>query len=503
MTIIAIRFIAGGYHATPWGHHVNEGVAEWPPSPWRLLRALISSWKRTMPAVPEERVRHLIAALSAPPSFWLPPAVLTHTRYYMPKRSPRDRTMVFDSYIALSRDERVLVIWTEDVNPDDRTLLQALLANLPYLGRSESWCEAKLVEAGEPNCFWLGSGGKPQDEYEPVRVLAPSSGATMADLMVETTDLRTRHRRIDPPGSQWLLYAVRRDSFAASLDRDSTQMVNSKPLVARYALDSVPLPPVAATIGIAELARKAVMSQYGWTHSGDESPVLAGKDKDGEPLTGNKHAYYLPTDEDEDGRLDHLTIYAPAGLDRGECEALARTEALRLRGTDVEIRLLLLGFSADLQEPSLGAFFGSSTEWCSATPFVLSRHPKLYRSGGAKLTAQGYQRDGPEDQILREWHLRCAGEPELPGIVSIDKTPALLVSGHRLSWLDFRYSRTSAAAPAPVGSAGGFSITFASQVSGPISMGYGCHYGLGLFRPMARSGKETVNDEQNGRGDLD
>jgi len=28
---IKLNFPAGRYHATPWGRHVNEGVAEWPP----------------------------------------------------------------------------------------------------------------------------------------------------------------------------------------------------------------------------------------------------------------------------------------------------------------------------------------------------------------------------------------------------------------------------------------------------------------------------------------
>ena len=39
---IKLTFPGGRYHATPWGRHVNEGVPEWPPSPWRLLRA---SWR--------------------------------------------------------------------------------------------------------------------------------------------------------------------------------------------------------------------------------------------------------------------------------------------------------------------------------------------------------------------------------------------------------------------------------------------------------------------------
>jgi CRISPR-associated protein Csb2 len=52
MLALAIRFPAGRFHATPWGRHVNEGAAEWPPSPWRLLRALVATWKRKLDADP-------------------------------------------------------------------------------------------------------------------------------------------------------------------------------------------------------------------------------------------------------------------------------------------------------------------------------------------------------------------------------------------------------------------------------------------------------------------
>ena len=40
---IAIRFPSGRFHATPWGHHVNEGLPEWPPSPLRLFQALVAA----------------------------------------------------------------------------------------------------------------------------------------------------------------------------------------------------------------------------------------------------------------------------------------------------------------------------------------------------------------------------------------------------------------------------------------------------------------------------
>ena len=75
MITLAFRFFGGRYHATPWGHHVNEGLVEWPPSPWRLLRALLScgytrlGWNG---AVPEEVVALLHKLVAVLPSYTLP-----------------------------------------------------------------------------------------------------------------------------------------------------------------------------------------------------------------------------------------------------------------------------------------------------------------------------------------------------------------------------------------------------------------------------------------------
>src|ERR1700676_3171843 len=82
--IIRLTFPGGQYHATPWGRHVNEGVPEWPPSPWRFLRALVAAWKRTCPGIPEQQVRSILAALVDPPVFPLPPHRVPHTRHAMP-----------------------------------------------------------------------------------------------------------------------------------------------------------------------------------------------------------------------------------------------------------------------------------------------------------------------------------------------------------------------------------------------------------------------------------
>ena len=84
MPIIELNFLAGRFHATPWGRNVNEGVPEWPPSPYRLLRALYDTWKRKRPDWAVDRVEPLFAALaSETPHFHLPPATASHTRAFL------------------------------------------------------------------------------------------------------------------------------------------------------------------------------------------------------------------------------------------------------------------------------------------------------------------------------------------------------------------------------------------------------------------------------------
>ena len=80
MTVLELRFPAGRYHATPWGRHVNEGAVEWPPTPWRIVRALIATWYLKAREIPTATLRSLVSALSQPPTFRLPPASTSHTR---------------------------------------------------------------------------------------------------------------------------------------------------------------------------------------------------------------------------------------------------------------------------------------------------------------------------------------------------------------------------------------------------------------------------------------
>src|SRR5262249_10629453 len=130
MLAISLRFTAGGrYHATAWGSHANEGVPEWPPSPWRLLRTLISTarWKSgaaTSDDLP--RLRGLIDGLAAapPPQYVLPVAAAAHTRHYMPLADD-STTKVFDTFVQPAVDEPVLVLWDATLDVASREYLAA------------------------------------------------------------------------------------------------------------------------------------------------------------------------------------------------------------------------------------------------------------------------------------------------------------------------------------------------------------------------------------------
>src|SRR5260370_35898748 len=116
MPTVLLRFPAGRYHATPWGHHVNEGLVEWPPSPWRLLRSLIAcgyptqGWTEVSPIG-----RTLIESLAATlPRYRLPPASLAHSRHFMPigvlENGREKTTLVFDAWADVG-DGALAVRW--------------------------------------------------------------------------------------------------------------------------------------------------------------------------------------------------------------------------------------------------------------------------------------------------------------------------------------------------------------------------------------------------------
>ena len=285
--------------------------------------------------------------------------------------------------------------------------------------------------------------------------------------------------------------------------------------VALYEIAGSPaaLPAESETLTVAEQARRALMALYGRANGGAVSPNFAGKDAAGRSLSGHRHAFYLPRDADGDGRLDQILVCAPDGFSARETRALLGLNRIwfgRAR-PPLLVQLRDLGRAEELAAAAPG--LGPAREWVSVTPYVLARHPKTDHRGHPRLGPDGRQVDGPEAQVLLEWRQRAssAGRPAdvagggaaaaLPDIVLIDAGPPESPAG--TPWTAFRRRRACDVLPPqvappgatwagphpdcgrkrPYGHAVGLRIIFARPLVGPLALGYGCHFGLGQFRP--------------------
>ncbi|HWV57846.1 MAG TPA: type I-U CRISPR-associated protein Csb2 [Longimicrobiales bacterium] len=520
MPTIAIRFPGGRYHATPWGKHVNEGDVEWPPGPWRVLRAIVATgyaklgW-HTMPETAKSLISRLAEAL---PSYHLPPGTIAHTRHYMPIVSTT--TKVIDAFIRLDPGHDLLIHYPVELTTEQTELLERLVSYLGYLGRAESWVDARLL-AGEiePDVDWCrpvvpGVNDLPDRGVEQVAVLAPVPAAEYAAwreasvaravaefetgrgkkptakdrqrieapyppdlitcLLTETADLQ-RHGWSQPPGSRRVLY----NRPASTIETRPTVSVRPKrparPVEAALlalASDTVHgdvLPLFTRCLPQAELLHQSLISIL--DERAPECAVLTGRDAaTRQPLAGNHdHAHFLPLDLDEDGRLDHVLVHARMGLDVLAQYAIQRVRRTWTKGDDRDIIVTCAGFGElatfaeqlRLRSGKPVPTLGTSRRWASVTPFV---PPRFIRPRGHLL----------EDQVRAE--LRSRGLPEASSIEVMGRDE---VVERRL--LRFVRTRREGKPQPPMPRVYGIRLVFDGPVAGPIALGYASHYGLGVF----------------------
>lgn len=514
MVAIGIRFTAGRYSATPWGHQVNEGLIEWPPSPWRLLRALVAVWHRTLPEARQEDVAGLLHALAAPPQYQLPSAREGHSRHYMPviEGGRENRSLIFDTFAVVPRGIPLVIEWPEAELSENRgALLQALLERLPYFGRAESWCQAELLGVDSPQPQLLcrplltTAGDLEVGDFDMVSVLTAdptlAPPALLTRLTVDTGALRQERRDpYRPAGSRWVTYARPREALAPAPRQISAQRPipvstregassedDSAVYVARYAIAGPVRPQALRTVDVAEAARRAVMSRDGRRQGSGPlsrpSPRFSGKDEDGKPLRGHQHVFYLPADEDGDGFLDHLNICLrpAAGAPPAALTGFSESESRALEGlqqlwgvTDDPLQLVLLYLGTLQPQLPLGGMLRGGSVWESLTPYMLPRHPKPAHDGS------GWKSDSPEQQLRRELAERFG--KHIATNTQIEHLERYQRGGHTWSWQAFRRWRTARGQPPPYRVGLGARLTLPVHVTGPIALGYSCHFGLGQFQ---------------------
>lgn len=545
MFALAFRFPAGRYHATPWGRNVNEADIAWPPEPWRLLRALIASWWRKGDRTrwSEYDLARLIDTLAGTlPEYSLPPgAIHAHTRHYMPtggldKGRPKT-TLVFDAFVRLPEGATLVAAWPHvTLEPGAFAFASDLADAIGYLGRAESWteCEALTEWDGAVNCRPLDGS----TDGEPVRLLAPhTSGAYLAERQRIMDDMkrqiqasggkplaeRAMEKKLDkelrskgrqahtlperlvdalaldtadyqdrgwsrPPAAREIVYARAPEAAPGVVARARGRHRPARagrglPTVARFLLAGRPPPRIEDAVRIGELMRRAALAQFGWRRDEATSrriPLapweISGRDAEGKPLKdpSHRHAFWLPEDADGDGLIDHVSVHVAGGMSREAQAGLDRITRLWLppkqrseevdadAGAVQEWRLALEGFGRPADFAGGARIFGTSRRWRSVTPFLASGH----------LKAAGYQ--GEVHRLLKRRGLDAAD-------VHVERRDAIEVGGRERRAIHFHRFRSRGREAQPDAAGALLDITFPEAIEGPLAIGYGSHFGLGLF----------------------
>lgn len=498
MLRLRFDFSAGRYHATPWGHHVNEGLVEWPPSPWRIIRALLATGytKLGWQQAPDEMRRLAKALAASEPTYRLPYATSGHTRHYMPikgwKKGVQKTSLVIDAFVKPAGP--LGVEWPAALAEDERDLLAQLLSRLGYLGRAESRVRAQLTSGDEDLPDLIVSTRQAESDDEPVRLLAPVASHQydawrcgspsapddlLAALHIDTTTLQREGWNF-PPGARELMYWRPASAFSplsvlgwpgqAMQDRDDTAL---------YALSTDKkrdvLPLMERAFPTMASFRAALLSKVGDEQRLGRCPELTGKDEQGRPLQGeHRHAHFIPLSLNarNPGRIDHVLVHAPMGFGPLAVYALRRLRRTWAKGMD-NIAATLIGIGKQESFRKVGGDVlpevGSSTKWMSGTPFI---PPRFLKSQG-KSSLEGQVRS----ELLRRGLPALVTAPMIT--LPTDESEAAMQAR---SFRHFVRSRQGCDLPPP----GIFHLTLTLErpIAGPLCLGWGCHFGLGLFAPL-------------------
>ena len=517
MPTLSIRFLGGHYHATPWENSPNEGAVEWPPSPWRILRAFIATgyaklaeWRDGI--IPDQAKVLINKLASTLPVYRLPKSVGAHARHYMPIKGKT--TLVLDAYAVTGIDHLpLLVYWDVKLNPEEEKLFAEIAGKVGYIGRAESWTECELVP-DEPVSFdWAAPCDVVQSEsvrrgWAQIPLIAPMTAKTYEDWRqgsLEKIDSGKKHsasmlKKFDnnypadlmaclqtetgwfqskgwsqPPGSRFVLYwRSPLSTIGVTVPEPSKPPVHSRVPVVLLALacgtqSRSPLPVRARILPQAELFHRTLASLVGKWGNSQSAAELLGVDSNRSPITGHRHAHILPLSllkSEPDNHLDHILIWAPGGLGDSSQQILHRIRKTYMKGGvgELQVRMVGSGTIADFKDiTTLVPMFGMARVWQSITPLILPRYRK----------ASG--RNTPDNQIIDE--LKSRG---LPAPVRIE-----WLRDEAVAMRHYVRLRHNSRPPEDFGYA--VRLTFTESVSGPICLGYASHFGLGLFTPVSET----------------
>ena len=467
-TAVAIRFPLGRFHATPWDRAVNEGEVEWPPSPWRLFRALVATWHARWPELPPERFDRLLSALAAgPPAYRTSEVSRGHTRHYMPdlahKSGVPSTDLVLDPFLWVDPDLPMIVRWEAELTSEERADFGKLCELVPYLGRSESVAQLELLDScPEPDDGWWRADAP----HRPVALLLqPSAEITRKEL--EITSVEVRRRRLSlPPNTSLQPYS------RATAAVTGEEPVRGRMLEAiRWRLETPAPFRVQDGILATEWLRTSRL-RVAERALGSLPPSLNGKLDDAKIDDRHAHAHWFWLGDDQ-GRVAELALLLPAAdLDPAAAAAMVADSSFRgyrdwnpTGFRSGQVHVTALGEAKWV----LHGLVGSASSWTTRTPYLPVRHRKRKQSVEEWI----------ESDVAHECAYRGLPEPtevEIMGDGSVKGGRPLAMTFRRYRWSESMRERRE-----------GYwlAVRFAGEVcqDGVLSLGALNHFGFGLFEP--------------------
>jgi CRISPR-associated protein Csb2 len=456
MLALEVEFLLGRYVASDFR---NREQAEWPPHPSRLFSSLVAAAYESGLG---ESARAALLWLEAQPSPCLcadeHPRPQTPVMVFVPindrkedllpqraERQPRS----FPSVVP--QTPVVYFVWPE-AQPDSvlRQLLEAITRNVTYLGSSRSPVRVRLVDnPPAPNWF--------PDEAGKSVLRVPRKGR------LESLDWHFQNGLRPVPGAfQRYRSGSQEESTPVSESAFGEMFV--------YRLVGPVQMEIETTLKLTDVLRAAAMKRA--QEVGGEVPdVLNGHDDKGQPLARTHAAFVtLPfvsdTQEYADGHVIGVAVILPRDIPKEERRQVARAltlvDHLLVPGVG---RLELERLRPD--QPALKSLRPETwTEprrrWASVTPVLLDRFPRRNGRGIEKVIAKSCEYVGlPRPvEVVADHHSPLYGvEPSFRFV-----TQRATASRARL------YTHVV--------------LTFDQMVRGPVLLGAGRYFGLGLLRPL-------------------
>lgn len=505
--LIQQTFPLGRFHANPWrAFAFDDPYGEWPPSPWRLLRAILArsfQLSRELPADKEPEHEQLRGTLvrafctskiswQLPTLSWRGPGIQQyHPSEFKkipagandPGEKTYNTTKVKDNFWLTPASASPL-FWIFDGDhtswPDELlAYLDDCLARMTYFGRAESITHIERMQANNDmaaNCVL-----RDRRTAIAVPVLCPTAEATLTQVACMTNEDAVANVTT-PPGAVWKFAerpAVRKSNKP---QRSAKKMPPAS--VLQFAIGGRVFPPLKLWLRVTERFRGIVLRKIAQKRTGDpnakfhelppdvrvEYSLLTGKGFNGERLTGHRHAafFLIP---DEEGKPSRLICYRKEPFTSEEqVSILAASEAplaWDFKSDDWRLRLVPLPKETPL--PSAKNIFGKSKSWETFVPYVPPLHV---------LRCNGKPKPGAEIDSQIKSHLHKLGLPSVELITVSD-------NNEPVQWMKVHRPRRSRSGQTNDDKrAYRIRLTFNEVIQGPLFLGHSSHFGLGLFVPV-------------------